>query len=62
MGANKCVIRDGNIRVVPSDAVRPATSRFKPVPPEYVVLPPFGDGTTRYPSREEAWDSIREVQ
>ena len=38
-------------------AVTISGSRFKPGPHEYVVRPPYGDGTTRYQTRQAALDA-----
>lgn len=47
-------------RNIPTDAVTVAGTKFKPPPHEYVIRPPFGDGATKYPTREAAMQAIRE--
>lgn len=46
--------------VIPTTAVTTAESRFKAGPHQYVALPPYGDGTTRYESRETAMAAAKE--
>lgn len=47
-------------RNIPTDAVRVHGTKFKAGPHEYVIRPPFGDGTTRYPSRSDAMRAAKE--
>lgn len=48
-----------DLDIIPTNAVTVAGSRFKPGPHQYVILPPYGDGTTRYDSREQAMAAAR---
>lgn len=45
--------------VIPSSAVVVAGSRFTEGPCEYVLRSPFGDGVTRFASREAAFASAK---
>ena len=49
---------NGHTYTVPSDAVRAVRPLFNDLPREYIIRPPYGDGTTRYPSREAAYEAI----
>lgn len=46
-------------RIIPTDAVTVYGTKFKPGPHEYVIRPPFGDGATKYPTREAAMAAAR---
>lgn len=43
-------------------AVTVAGTRFKPGPHQYIVKPPYGDGETRYDTREAAMDEYDAAQ
>ena len=53
---------NGHTYTVPSDAVRAVRPLFNDLPREYIIRPPYGDGTTRYASRDEAFQSIGEPE